>query len=198
MANLNFWLTQSPLNPDHNPHITYDFENFLGEKWFPYHESIISTTQVFTLTTYFPVKANGHEIECFKTQSYFDDYYNRIHIAPTTLALGNVASEQASTVNVWNAYLVPKMLQSIDGVQEGLTLSDQPKAPLQFTALQERAWTVSILPDGPSTIDVNLTWQFGTDQALLHITGTRIVAFGWLVDWSKPVIETLQWLTDIL
>lgn len=198
MANLNFWLSQSPLNPDHNPNITYDFEDFLGEQWYPYHESMVSTAPVFALTTHFPVEANGREIEYFKTQSYFDDYYNRIHIAPTTLALGNVASEQASTVNVWNAYLVPKMLQSIDGVQEGLTLSGQPKAPLQFTALQERAWTVSILPDGPSTIDVNLTWKFGTDQALLHITGTRIVAFGWLVDWSKPVIETLQWLTDIL
>lgn len=198
MANLNFWLTQSPFNPDHNPSITLDFENFIGEQWFPYHESIISTTPVCTLTTHFPVEANGREIQNIKTKSYFDDYYNRIHIRPSTLELGNVASEQVSRVDIWNAYLVPKVLQSIDGLQEGIGVSGQDNSPVGFTPLQERSWNVSILPDGPSTIDANVIWQFGTDQALLHITGTRIVAFGWLVDWSKPVSESLQWLTDIL
>lgn len=198
MANLQFWIKKGLFYCDYIESISNDLDKFSGEQWYPYNVSFISEIKILSLVTPFPIEANGREIQCFKTQSYFDDYYNRIHIAPSTLALGNVASEQVSTVNVWNAYLAPKTLQSIDGVQEGLTLSGQPKTPLMFTALQERAWTVSILPDGPSTIDVNLTWQFGTDQALLHITGTRIVAFGWLVDWSKPVIETLQWLTDIL
>lgn len=198
MANLNFWLTQSPLNPDYNPNISYDFKSFIGETWFPYHNSIISRIPVSILTTHYPVEANGREIQFFKTPSYFDDYYNRIHIAPSTLELGNVASEQVSTVNVWNAYLVSKTLQNIDGQQEGLNVSGQATAPLPFTALQERTWNINILPDGPSTIDINLVWQFGTDQAVLHITGTRIVVFSWLVDWSKPVSESLQWLTDIL
>ena len=198
MANLNFWLIQSPFNPDHNPLITYDTEDFLSEKWFPYHESLVSTAPVFALTTHYPVEANGRGIQCFKTQSYFDDFYNRVHISPSSLALGNVASEQVSAVSVWNAYLIPKILQSIDGLQEGLNISGQAGTPLQFTTLQERAWNISILPDGPSTIDATLIWQFGVDQASIRITGTRIVAFGWLVDWSKPVSETLQWLTDIL
>ncbi len=198
MANLNFWLTQSPLNPDHNPLIAVDFEGFTGEQWYPYHESIVSALPIFTLTTHYPVEANGREIQYIKTNSYFDDFYNRIHISPASLELGNVASEQVSTINIWNAYLTPKILQNIEGVEEGLNVSGQPNPPFTFTALQERAWNVSILPDGPSTIDTNLVWQFGEDQATLHITGTRIVAFGWLVDWSKPVTETLQWLTDIL
>lgn len=198
MANLNFWLPQSPLNPDHNPLITIDFEGFTGEQWYPYHESMVSSAPVLSLTTHYPVEANGREIQYIKTNSYFDDFYNRIHISPATLELGNVASEQVSTINLWNAYLTPKILQNIDGIEEGLNVSGQPNPPFNFAALQERAWNVSILPDGPSTIDTNLVWQFGEDQASLHITGTRIVAFGWLVDWSKPVTETLQWLTDIL
>lgn len=198
MAHLNFWLSQSPLNPDHNPLITIDFEGFTDEQWWSPHESLVSVLPVFTLATHYPVDANGREIQYIKTHSYFDDYYNRIHISPSMLELGNVASEQVSTVLLWNAYLVPKVLQSIDDLQEGINVSGQPNTPLQFTALQERAWNVSILPDGPSTIDANIVWQFGTDQATLHITGMRIVAFGWLVDWSKPVSESLQWLTDIL
>lgn len=198
MANLNFWLTQSPLNPDHNPLITLDLEGFTGEQWYPYHESMVSDSPVFALTTHYPVEANGHAIQYIKTQSYFDDYYNRIHISPSTLELGNVASEQVSTVNLWNAYLVPKTLQSIDGTEEGLNVSGQPNPPFIFAGLQERTWNVNIQPDGPSTIDVTLTWQFGSDQAVLHITGTRIVAFSWLIDWTNPVNESLQWLTDIL
>lgn len=198
MGNLNFWLIESPLNPNHNPLITIDFEGFTSEQWYPYHESMVSVLPVFALTTHYPVEANGRAIQYIKTQSYFDDYYNRIHISPSTLELGNVASEQVDTVNLWNAYLTPKILQSIEGVEEGLNISGQPNPPFTFTALQERVWNVSILPDGPSTIDTNLIWQFAEDQAALHITGTRIVAFGWLVDWSKPVTETLQWLTDIL
>ena len=198
MANLNYWAAQSLLNPNHNPLITIDFEGFIDEQWYPYYESNVSVSPVFALSIHYPAEANGRAIQYIKSNSYFDDYYNRIHISSTTLELGNVASEQVSIVNLWNAYLVPKTLQSIDGLQEGLNVSGQPNTPLQFTALQERTWNISILPDGPSAIDVNLTWQFGTDQALLHITGTRIVAFGWLVDWSKPVSESLQWLTDIL
>lgn len=198
MANLNYWLTQSPFNHDYNPLISIDLEGFVGEQWWPPHDSIVSDSPIFTLTRNYPVEANARAIECFKTQSYFDDYYNRIHISPSTLALGNVASEQVSQVNLWNAYLIPKVLLDIENVQEGLTLSGQSETPLSFTTLQERSWDISIAPDGASTIDVQLTWQFGTDQAVLHITGTRIVAFGWLVDWSKPVIENLSWLTDIL
>ncbi|WP_151979773.1 hypothetical protein [Acinetobacter guerrae] len=198
MANLNYWLTQSPLNPDHNILISVDFEGFTDEQWYPYHESMVSVSHVFALTTHYPVEANGRNIQFIKTQSYFEDYYNRIHISPTSLVLGNVASEQVSTVNLWNAYLVPKNLQSIGGTEEGLNVSGQSNPPFNFAALQERAWNINIQPDGPSTIDVTLIWQFGSDQAVLHITGTRIVAFAWLIDWTNPVNESLQWLTDIL
>lgn len=198
MAILNFWIPQNSLNPDHNQFTTVELEKFTGEQWYPYNESIVSNSPVFALSTHYPVEANGREIQYIKTTSYFDDFYNRIHISPATLKLGNVASEQVSTVVLWNAYLTSKILQSIEGIEEGLNVAGQPNPPFAFTALQERAWNVSILPDGPSTIDANLIWQFGEDQASLHITGTRIVAFGWLVDWSKSVTETLQWLTDIL
>lgn len=198
MGNLNFWLSQSLLNPEHNFRITQDFEEFAGEQWWLAHISVQRGLLTYSLAQHLPVEANGRAIQYVKTNSYFDDFYNRIHISPATLELGNVASEQVSTVNFWNAYLTSKILQSIDGIEEGLNVFGQPSPPLTFPALQELTWNVSILPDGQSTIDTNLVWQFGEDQAILHITGTRIVAFGWLVDWAKPVTETLQWLTDIL
>ncbi len=198
MANLNFWLTQSSLNPSHNPLITNDFESFTDEQWFPYHETILTVAPIATLSADYPVEANGRTIQYIKTLSYFDDYYNRIHINPSLLELGNIASEQSQVVNVWNAYLVPKDLVSIDDIPEGINVAGQDQPPLNFTALQKRAWDISILTDGPSSLDATMTWQFAEEAANLRITGTRIIAFAWLVDWSKSVKETLQWLTDIL
>lgn len=198
MANLNFFIAQSPLNPQYNLFIALDLDGFENEKWFPVSDSKVSNTPVFTLTTHFPVKANGREIQCIKTYSYFDDYYNRIHINPSLLELGNIASEQSQIVNVWNAYLIPKTLIDIENIPEGIIVSGQPEPPFSFTALQERPWNISISADGPSTIDAQITWQFGNDHVDLRITGTRVIAFGWLIDWTKPVNETLQWLTDIM
>ncbi len=191
-------LRQGCLSCDPSTSITNDLDQYAVDYW-PGHVSSLFQSIFSICTSNLPVQAcNLQEKNAHKFNSYFDDYYNRIHIAPSTLELGNVASEQVSSVNVWNAHLTPKTLQSIDGLQEGLNVSGQLATPLKFTTLQERSWNISILPDGPSTIDATLTWQFGTDQAQIKITGTRIVAFGWLVDWSKPVSESLQWLTDIL
>lgn len=198
MANKSYWIPLSPLSHDYLSNFTIDLERFSGEQWWQPFDQATSLLIQHNLKSNLPVDANPRPIIFSKSLSYFDDYYNRIHIAPSVLELGNVASEQVSRVDIWNAYLVPKVLQSIDGLQEGIAVSGQDNPPVGFTALQERSWDVSILPDGPSTIDADVIWQFGTDQALLHITGTRIVAFGWLVDWSKPVSESLQWLTDIL
>ncbi|ENU32454.1 hypothetical protein [Acinetobacter parvus] len=198
MANLSYWLTQSPTRHDYNYLISVDLDGLFNEQWYPYHVTITSEISPYTLTQHFPVSTTGREINCIRTQSYFDDYYNRIHISPGELALGNIASEQSQTVNVWNAYLIPKILHDIENIPEGIGVSGQPTPPLNFTALQERPWNISISSDGPSSLDALITWKFGTDQAKLRITGTRIVAFGWLVDWSKSVGETLQWLTDIL
>jgi hypothetical protein len=198
MAVKSFWIPLHPKTHDYLNNFTQDLENFTGEQWWSPINCRSSHVLRFQITSKLPVEASSREISANKLQSFFDDYYNRIHITPSILELGNVASEQVSRVDIWNAYLVPKVLQSIDGLQEGISVSGQDHPPVGFTALQERSWNVSILPDGPSTIDANVIWQFGTDQAQLHITGTRIVAFGWLVDWSKPISESLQWLTDIL
>lgn len=198
MADLNFWLSHSAHHHDEIPVISSDLDGFLNEQWHPFHESIVSDLLTSTLTRHFPVEANGRSIQCFTTKSFFDDYYNRIHIAPSTLALGNIASEQSQTVSVWNAYLSPKTLLAIENIPEGINVSGQNNPPFNFTALQELTWDVSILPDGPSTIDTTLVWQFNDQLVDLRITGNRIIAFGFLVDWSKPVNESLQWLTNIL
>lgn len=198
MSNLNYWLAPSLDIHDYANSITSDLDNFSTEQWWPSYTSSFTSLYIFELTSHFPVEANGREIQCIKIQSYFDDFYNRIHIAPSRLELGNIASEQSQTVSLWNSYLEAKVLLDIENIPDGIDIAGQTSTPLNFTALQELSWDLSILSDGPSSIDSLITWQFGSDEAKLHITGTRIIAFGWLVDWSNNVKETLQWRTDVL
>ena len=121
MANLSYWLTQSPTRHDYNYLISVDLDGLFNEQWYPYHVTITSEISPHTLTQHFPVSTTGREINCIRTQSYFDDYYNRIHISPGELALGNIASEQSQTVNVWNAYLIPKILHDIENIPKGIS-----------------------------------------------------------------------------
>lgn len=198
MADKLFWISVSPSNHDYLSNFTIDLEGFTGEQWW-LPVDVESSFSIFkTVSSQLPVSANPKPVAFYQSASYFDDYYNRIHISPSELTLGNIASEQSQAINVWNAYLTTKVLQDIENIPEGIEVSGQSNTPFSFTALQERSWNISILSDGPSSIDSLITWQFGTDQAILHITGTRIIVFGWLVDWNKPVNESVQWLTDIL
>lgn len=198
MAILEYWLSQSPSTHDYVSNISNDLDAFLNEQWWPPYASACSGVALCHLNKGFPVKANGKGITCIVTNSFFRDYYNRIHISPNLIELGNIASEQSQTVSLWNSYLEAKVLLDIENIPDGINIAGHTNPPLNFTALQELSWDLSILSDGPSSIDSLITWQFGADEAKLHITGTRIIAFGWLVDWSNDVKETLQWRTDIL
>lgn len=141
---------------------------------------------------------HGRGIQVCKAKAYSDDFYHRIHVTPSELALGNVVSSQISTVRVWNAYLKPTALVSVESDDEGVQIT--PPAPLPFAlgALQETDWLINVTPDGPSSIDTQVIWTLQTGVASLRITGSRIVPWAFAPDWSANITERLEWLTDVL
>lgn len=151
------------------------------------------------LTINRPVQANPRAIATQRNHSFVEDFYNRIHIRPASLALGNVVSTQTSTVRVWNAWFVPQTLTDISGLDDGIHAVGSGPLPMLFGALQENTWQVSVTPDGPAVLDVKLTWNFtGVASPSLRITGNRIIAWTLAPDWADGVLERLAWLTDIL
>ncbi|HRL94696.1 MAG TPA: hypothetical protein PK873_14180 [Pseudomonas sp.] len=131
--------------------------------------------------------------------TYSDDFYHRIHIAPSQLDLGNVVSAQTTAVYLWNAFLEPRTLSAINGIGEGLMVSGQPAAPLLFPALKELQWQVTVTPDGQPVLDTTVEWAFDNGaKAGLRITASRIIAWSFAPDWADGVIERLTWATDIL
>lgn len=181
-----------------NEYISDDLSGFSLD-WWPPHIADQSSIGHAPLTRNFPVAANGREITGFVGGSYLDDFYNRIHVIPSRLDLGNIVSTQTSTVYLWNAFFTAQNLLSVSGLDDGIELSGQPSPPLGFTALQEREYTVSITTDGPAVLEATVQWVFdGIDPAKLFITGNRIAAFAWRVDWTNGVRENLAWATDVM
>lgn len=133
-----------------------------------------------------------------KLRSFSDDWYHRIHITPRRLDLGNILSTQISTVTVWNAYLVPRSLVSINGVVEGMAIDGH--LPLfDFQALAQFDYDITITQDGASRVDTTLLWTC-TDAypARLPVTADRVFIFSFLPDWEDGITEHLEWMTEIL
>ncbi len=130
----------------------------------------------------------------------FADWYNRIHITPGAIDLGNVVGQQTANVVIWNAYTTPKTLASIqDTNAEGITLTEPAATPLVYQPLRERTYTVVVGTDGPATIGATYLFDFiDANEPQLAIAGTRIIAWTWAPNWGEPMIERLDWLTDVL
>lgn len=191
-------LARSPAGGINNPHLTQAMHDFVLD-WWPPHESIHGARPRGTLTTSWPVEANGRAISGEKVTSYSDDFYHRIHVRPQELALGNVASIQTMPVYVWNAFLEAKPLVSIDGTDAGLLVSGQPEAPLLFPALKERIWQLSVTPDGQPVLDTRVVWNFGSGLgASIRVTANRIIAWSFVPDWGDSIIERLSASTSVL
>ncbi|SFB48381.1 hypothetical protein [Azotobacter beijerinckii] len=201
MAVLSGQLARPTLGDIDNPQLTTDRSAFAWVDQFDPSPFVNATLRVgqTTLASHWPVEANGRAIAGQRQRAFVDDWYNRIHISPRQLDLGNVVSTQTTAVQLWNAYLAPQALMGIDGLGEGIELSGQPAPPLLFPALKELTWQVGVTPDGPSVLDTTLAWTFDNgDEAHLRITANRIVAWSFAPDWADGVLERLTWATDIL
>lgn len=132
-----------------------------------------------------------------KVHTFVDDYYNRIHINPSVLGLGNLLASQERDVEVWNAYFTPQLLSSITETNtESLTLVGSEAPPTTFAALEARDYNLSIAIDGPPVINALFEFNFPSETVRLAATGRRVVVWPFIPQTEHK--ETLEWKTDIL
>ncbi|MCM8599809.1 MAG: hypothetical protein NFW04_14330 [Candidatus Accumulibacter sp.] len=131
---------------------------------------------------------------------FVEDYYDRIHVLPTALSLGNVVSELTREIVVWNAWrTVQQALTALrlDG-DAGSTLVAPGALPLLLRSLQEQVLTLTVGLDGPPVLEATATLAFaGGAIWSIRIDGLRLQAWTLPPNWSEPLTETLAWLTDV-
>ena len=131
---------------------------------------------------------------------FAEDYFDRIHLTPIALSLGNVVSELTREIAVWNAWrATPQTLTALRLMGDaGSTLTAPAALPLSLRPMQERALTLTVGLDGPPVIDAAAVLSFADGSTWsIRIDGLRLNAWSLPPDWTEPLIETLAWLTDV-
>lgn len=126
------------------------------------------------------------------------DWYNRIHVYPTDVALGNLLTSQQRTVSTWNGYVTPVNLNNITSSNtEGVTLTGNFAFPLEYAPLEVKTYTLITDVIGPPSIDASFQFTYSTGQAIIiSVTGKRVVVFPFMP--QRGVKESLEWKTDIM
>lgn len=128
-----------------------------------------------------------------------DYWFNRLHILPRSLVLGNILTTITRQLDIYNAFLFESHdLQAfINNAGAGTSITDLPTLPYTIPPQESLLLTLEVTPDGAATI--NTTLDFDTDEPYLlqvPIQGTRIVMFPF--EPEAPLTERIQFLTDIL
>lgn len=153
------------------------------------------------LTDTLPVEMTSAALAGVVSGSFGALWFNRIHLLPGTLALGNVLSSQVLSLEVFSSYFEARELQTValaGASPDGVQLTAPGALPLAFAPLQSRTWSVSVAGSGPPDIAATATFTFDVGPRAVVITGSRIVVFALGPDWSEDFIEAFVWLTDVM
>lgn len=147
-----------------------------------------------------PVEVNSQLVIGLICDMFVADFYNRVHVTPNVLNLGNLVSTQIRTFDVWNGFFTSNNNISLTptGDTTGVILTEPAIPPTLYAALESREYTVEVGLTGPPTIDVLYTWVFDTETRTLELTGQRVIIFAFSPDWSDAVVERYEFLTQII
>lgn len=135
----------------------------------------------------------------FKFQSFFEDYYNRIHIIPMFVDFGAVAAMVSRPIVIWNAYLRTVDLTGIniyngeDLTVEGDTLPDE------FLALGWDTFNIIALEKGTITINATISFTFNAPETVtISVSGVRAKVAPIEPNWSSDYTITYDFKTDMV
>jgi len=192
----------SPRSGELNIHLTPVLNRFALDYWPARPQPLSSTRNAHGAVTarYAPARPTvTTRAGAGVAPSYFRDYYNRVHLRPANIALGNVLSSQSRQIEVWNAHLSPSALGSIAATNaDGLTLTGPQPAPTTFRALESRDYTLAISNVGSPAVNAEFRFVFQAERPVLRVTGNRIAIWRVRPNWTHGIREYWEWLTDVL
>lgn len=149
--------------------------------------------------TFVPFVPEVTTLSGLRMPTFYDDWYNRIHLMPRKIDLLNVINDQSRDVVLWNAYFVNKTLNStIFPTGQGISVTSPVVPAYVLKPLQLLTYNIVVSADGPPAIDVDLVWDITGEDLTTNIIGRRIVVWPFPPNWSDPVDESLEFLTDIV
>lgn len=158
---------------------------------------LVGATSVAPYTNNAPISSSPRTIAGTTLKNYTDDFYNRIHIRPSYIDLGNMLSTQVREVEVWSAFFNPTSLlnteiESLDNI----SISPPINTPLFFAPLQSRVYSVSVGISGSPTVNGTYSFVFDAGEATLTVSGRRVLVWPFIPQTAHR--ESLEWRTDVI
>lgn len=174
-----------------NGAISTDLNNYDVASMWPYGASLMSGTLRGLLVSgsqVQPANALSGSIQ----PSYFQDYYNRIHIVPKEINFGNINERKSTTINIFNAFFGTSTPSSVVIADNFLQLETFGA----LAALEEVTVTLTALPGAVSNLDliIYINW-IERIQSLFSVIGQRVLAFPYQPSSWR---EEITWLTNVI
>lgn len=141
-----------------------------------------------------PISEIPRKLTGAKVPFFFADYYNRVHIHPRIVNLGNILNTQTRQIEIWNAYLTPQTLKHVRVRNADGMVSDIE--PTTFNTLASKNYHVTISEQGGASLDATLLLEFEDFTTDLRIIGNRVTLFPFVP--KMHFTETYEWLTDVI
>ena len=143
--------------------------------------------------------ANGRPLAGYKSLSFLDDYYYRIHIVPSRIDAGILVTDSVREVLIWNAHFTAKSYTGFTGTgTAGINVNPPVSIGFNFNPLRYEIFEFTLTTQGPPIVDATYVWLIGGETRRLKIDGNRVVPFVFEPDWRDGVSETLSFLTDVI
>jgi len=131
------------------------------------------------------------------------EWFEKCHVFPGRIDLGNVLSVQIRTLELFNAFRRPPEPVTwetfVNNAGSGITVTNLPGLPFVIEAFASFIANVQISTSGPPSISGSLDFGFSAPTSAtisVPVTGNRITIFQYRP--QAPIRETLAFKTDII
>lgn len=165
------------------------------------HKEIVPNIAINTTSTNnTPIDLQPHATDpALRVLSYFDIFYNRIHVTPSRLELGNLLSAQSRVVELFNANFFEVNVTDFEvtGTSDGITVTTPQDTPFVLAPLQAVNYVFGVSLSGPPTVSAAYRWTIEGLTYDLTVSGNRVLVFPFEANWADDIIEKLSWSTHI-
>lgn len=133
-----------------------------------------------------------------RDHNFIDEVYNQIWVMDKTYDVGYITQDYKTTIEVWNAYYVPKTLASISFDASQIDINTALSLPFIMKGNSSETFDLTVYADGSSSINTNFTFTFSDQLIVGNVTGTRAIIFDMPHNWETAFVENFTCFTDII
>lgn len=141
------------------------------------------------------------QVTYFGQEVTLSQLWNRVIVIPRTKDVGFVLSQVQFNIEVWNNYRVPLRVVTAVTITGpgGLTITPPSALPIPIAPQHAKNFTATVPQDGDPNINnvaaFVIAGEVGADTT---VKGIRIIVFTPDPDWTEPIRERAEYMTQIL